>query len=449
MTSEEHYANLTPEPVPTDEPGEPRHAGLMPRVLRAVGAAMLVIAASSFMFRDWGQHDDVTRYLMLLGQLGLLAAAGFYCGLKLEEKRGARTFLSLVVAVVPVHFAVLGGVLYSQFALDAPSSHLAAHAVWQASDGVTAIALALGAQLLIVPATFVSMMTLARRHARGLTLAFIGVCAVLLVPVRETATVTVLVACLTPLVLVLQLRVFSGTATLSTPQGRFARAMLSVPLLIIISRTLLYYPITAGFLGVTLFSLGLASFVHDVRADRQPGLIRFAVPQFLAMGAMMLGHAIVAGELILRGVEFGGFAAPLLVLPWAAIIFVGASFTRRGTLGYRRLAAVILTVGMCSNLLAYNELASGLLGLATGVALGLYGARIEQKAIVALGVLTALAGVVSVGLLTIRIEALTHWGSLTAVGIAMIFGAAALDRNRQRLLRRLTVLRVRMEGWNN
>jgi hypothetical protein len=68
--------------------------------------------------------------------------------------------------------------------------------------------------------------------------------------------------------------------------------------------------------------------------------------------------------------------------------------------------------------------------------------------VVALGVLTGAVGLVSVAVLTIRIEALTHWGSLTALGVALIFGAALLDRNRQRLVRRLSALRGRMQSWS-
>jgi len=445
------YPKLVPEAPPAPDEREAGGSDVMPRILRALGAVLLVVAASSFMFRDWGQHDDVTRYLMLLGQLGLLAAAGFFCGLKLEEKRGARTFLGLVIAVIPVHFAVLGGVLYSQLALDNPESHLATHAIWQAGDATTAIGLILGAQLLIIPATFVAMMTLARRHAGKLTLAFLAVCATLLVPLREPNVMALFILGLTPALLFLQLRIFSGTATLSTPQGRFVRAMLTVPLLVIIGRTLLYYEPTAPLVGVTLFALALTSFVHDVRADGARGLARFAVPQMFAIAGMCLGWTIVAADFVLPHVLNGGVQAldwPLMLLPWTAIILVASAFTARGTLNYRRLAALVAALVVCLNVASFNELLTGLLALGVGVALGLYGARVRQKAVIVVGSLTALFGLVIVAILTIRIEALTHWGSLTAVGVALIFGAALLDRNRQHLLRRLTILRGRMRGWS-
>ncbi len=440
-------------PAPEPPPASPRESVpiAMPQVLRALGAVLLVIAASSFMFRDWGQRDDVVRYLMLLGQLGLLAGAGFFCGLKLNEKRGARTFLSLVLAVIPVHFAVLGGVLYSQLALDAPSSHLAAHAIWRAQDAATAVGLILGAQLVIVPATFVAMMTLARRHAARLTVALLGICAISLLPLREPDSMALVVLIVSPLIAFLQLRVFSGGAALSTPHGRFARVMLVVPLLLVIGRTFLYYDVTPLFFGVSLGSVALLSFAHDARADAGRGRYRFALPQVLALAAMCLGWVAVWGDLVLQDQLFRDFAVlswPLLGLPIAAIASAASGYLARGGHAIRCLAGLLAMLTVTLNLLAFDEIAAGLLSLAVGVGLGVFGARVRRKALVVMGAVAVVAGLVSVGVLTIRIDALTHWGSLTAIGVALIFGAAALDRNRQRLLRRFALLRGRMSGWS-
>lgn len=444
------YPEPAPEKLPPAEAPAPEPSRAMPQILRAAGALLLVVAASTFMFRDWGRGDDVTRYLMLLGQLGMLTFAGFFCGLKLEEKRGARTFLGLVVAVLPVHFAVLGGVLYSQAALDAPASHLATHAVWQAGDAMTAVGLILGAQLLIVPATFVAMMTLVRRHAWQLTAALLGACAVMLIPAREPNTVAVIVAVMIPTVLVLQLRVFSGSSALSTPHGHFVRLMLAAPIFLMIGRTALYYEPTAPFVGVAIFGAGLISFAYDVRADRGRALLGFAFTHFLAIGVMCLGWTAFwwsFGGRLIHG-PGRGFAGPLLFLPWAVIVFAASSFTARGTLVYRRLAAALVAGGLCLNVLLFDEVGTSLLSLGGGLALALYGAKIQQKAVMGLGAMTGAVGLGVLGLLTVRLETLTHWGSLTALGVALIFGAALLDRNRQGLIRRLARLQGRMSGWS-
>lgn len=436
--------------VEATTPSEER-SEVMPRALRAVGALLLVIAASSFMFRDWGQLDDVTRYLTLLGQLVLLAAAGFFCGLKLKEKRGARTFLSLVVAIVPVHFAVLGGVLYSQLALDAPISELPAFAVWRAADAATAIGLMLGAQLVLMPATFIAMLTLARRHAWQLSLAFVGLNVVLLVPVREPDVIAAIVAVCAPLVLLLQLRLLARTPSLTTPQGRFARAMLAVPLIVIVGRTLLYYPITGPFLGVLILTLGLAAFAVSSHLDGGFEQRRFGVGRWSGVFAMILGWMITVGRGPLEHVLGQGLEPldlPLLFIPAAVIVLGASELTSGGKLGLRRLGAALATLGVCLDVLSVNELLTSLVSLAVGIALVGYGARVRQKAVLALGSVSIGVGAVSAGWLTMNIEMLTHWGTLTAIGVALIFGAAALDRNRQDLQRRLFNFTTRMRAWS-
>jgi hypothetical protein len=260
----------------------------------------------------------------------------------------------------------------------------------------------------------------------------------------------IVIAVMTAVILFLQTRVFAGTAALSTPQGRFVRAMLAAPLLLVVGRTFLYYEVTLPFLGAAIFALGLISFVHDVRADGERALFGYAVSQLLAVGAMCLGWLAISADLVVPRFSdpVGSLDVPFMLLPLSVLFFVAARFGARGTHGYARVAALLVMGTVCSNAFAFDRIETGLLCLASGIAVGAYGAQLRQKAVVALGVLTGAVGLVSVAVLTIRIEALTHWGSLTALGVALIFGAALLDRNRQRLVRRLSALRGRMQSWS-
>ncbi len=65
------------------------------------------------------QRSRVIAANNVVNHTALICAAGFFCGLKFSESRGARTFLGLVAAPVPVHFTVLGGLIYSAFRWDA------------------------------------------------------------------------------------------------------------------------------------------------------------------------------------------------------------------------------------------------------------------------------------------------------------------------------------------
>src|SRR5688500_11207417 len=85
------------------------------RILRLVGGAFLIASASTFLFHRWEQGSDSMRYAMLLLHTVFLTAAALFCGLGVRESRGARTFLAITLAIVPINAAVLGGLVYSQF----------------------------------------------------------------------------------------------------------------------------------------------------------------------------------------------------------------------------------------------------------------------------------------------------------------------------------------------
>ena len=121
-----------PSNSPSGNPGIWDRTTLLPRLLRLLGAGIVFACAAIFLFQRWGVGNDIQRYLYLLGFTALLTAGGFFCGLKLKESKGARTLLGLTLMVTPVNFAVLGGLLYSQFAMGTFSPNMPTFATWLA-----------------------------------------------------------------------------------------------------------------------------------------------------------------------------------------------------------------------------------------------------------------------------------------------------------------------------
>ena len=98
--------------------------------LRLFGAAMVILAASTFLVQRWDAVGDVSRYLALLGLTAALPTLAYVCGIRLQEGRSARVLLITMLSLLPVHAGVLGGLLLSQFGGD--SSRLARVAQWVA-----------------------------------------------------------------------------------------------------------------------------------------------------------------------------------------------------------------------------------------------------------------------------------------------------------------------------
>ena len=53
-----------------------RNFATLSEALRILGATVLLASMSVFLLQGWNEGNDISRYLLLLAQTGLLAAAG-------------------------------------------------------------------------------------------------------------------------------------------------------------------------------------------------------------------------------------------------------------------------------------------------------------------------------------------------------------------------------------
>lgn len=258
-------------PRPTQEPAAPP-VGFDPeaftRALRIAGAALVVAAASTFMLQNWQAGNDLMRYAMLVGQSLLLAAAAYFVGLTVREGRSARTFLALVLATIPVSFAVLGGLVYSQFHVgELPA--LPHYASWIAPSKGAALLAVFGTLIVLAPLALVSFTALARKEAQALTLAFCGANLLVLVPMRQPEIVTVLAGVALLGLLRLEITRFAVSAQLDTLEGKLARVMPFVPPVIMIGRVFHLYHVGPAFIGGVLLiaAAALWQFLSATASD--------------------------------------------------------------------------------------------------------------------------------------------------------------------------------------
>jgi len=135
------------------------------RLLRLIGASILVAAIYLFLFQGWQTGNDIDRYIIMLTQTLGLSFAGFACSYWLNENKSARLLLGLSLFSVPVNFAILGGLLYSQFHWDAGLHSYPDFARWSSDSLVTALITTAVGWLLLVPVIFIGFMVLARQSA--------------------------------------------------------------------------------------------------------------------------------------------------------------------------------------------------------------------------------------------------------------------------------------------
>lgn len=423
-----------------------RRLSTISTVLRLFGAVLVVAAGATFLLQQWGEGSDFTRYLMLLALTAALGASGFICGLGVHESRGARTLLGLVLAFIPVHFAVLGGLLHSQFPWDAAFSP---NAPWNAGSPASALMLTAIGIGTLVPLGWVAMMVMARRHATRLMLAMFAANAPVLIPVRDPALVAWVVAGMFALVVLLEWRIASLGYAMRTGEGRFIRALIVVPVGIVIGRSLIWYNPTVFFMGLLLLSGGVALFSLVPRLGLGTSSARTA-QQVAALGA-------VAGCLLTMGVVLGeiSVANELFMLVFmfpAAALLLGLSFISVGSGADYRFLAVLLSVGVSVlNLVMFwsaeHVTIAGIACLLVGTASVVYSVYTHRKLPLLLGVTGALAGFAQLMAAAIEIENLAHWGSLAFIGVLLILIAALFERYSERLLSVAKTLHGQLERW--
>ncbi len=413
------------------EPVTAVDADALTRALRIAGAVLVVASASTFMLQHWeSSGNDLSRYAMLVGQSLLLALAAYFVGLTVREGKSARTFLGLLLLTMPVSFAVLGGLVYSQFHLE-PLAQLPKYASWIAPTPVAAIAAVTCTLAVLVPLATIAFVALARKQAMVLTTSFFASNLLLLVPVREPAAITGLLALGTLSLVWLEVRRLRVSAQLDTMEARLARVMPFLAPLVMAGRVFhLYHPtplFVGGLLLIGTGALWLISSSRELRKLRTLGSWPAAV---LGVVGWILCWLDFSPHLhsVFASLETAG-------LPIALIAF--AASTRAQASRPFLIAAGIVTALATAVLGPVIELGTlpVLVCLLIGVAVAVSGAALRNLPQTIGGALVALVGLGAQVLLAVRAEDLLRWGSLTAVGVLLILGASYVERHKLRLAR--------------
>ncbi len=438
-------ARSSPSGEPSSEAAARARVPTLSRILRVIGAGVLIASASSFLVHQWESGNDIQRYLALLVHTAVLCAAGFFCGLRIGDGKSARTFLAVAVAGVPAHFCILGGLLYSQLSLDGGSAPVAHYATWVASSPGAALLTAALALAVLAPVTWISFLALARPRARELSLAFFGLNAAILLPSRDPELVALLVGASLAAFAWLELRVFRGDTALRTLEGRGVRAMLLVPVALLLSRSVLHYEVSWLLAAVLAAAASAALFLAGREWIRSPGLGRGI--QGLATLPAFATWVCFAGALE-QGVGLpSAWVLPVIALPFAASLAGMSLLSVGGGALYRRAAVGVALGGLCLELAFFPSVLASLACLAVAIGAVAYGYLLERRLLLltgAVGLLYALAHHVR---WAVEFYAWSHWGSLALLGALVIVAASLLERHHERVIAHLTGLRQRVGSW--
>ena len=405
-------------------------------VLRFLGAGVLVASMSVFLLQGWNEGNDISRYLLLLSQTGLLAAAGFALAYGLKETKGARVFFGLALISVPANFTILSALLYSVLQWDGALGTYPEYATWQITD-LASVGLTFGGALVVlIPATMFCFAIMARRSATWLTAHFLLLNALLLLPIRSSTAVGMLALLGTIYALYAIGKLIRKDGALRTPEGKFALATLFIPVGIILFRSMYFYQLDSLLIGM----LSSAVFLVVRQLSRFPDRNqRVAVLLDLISLPIALIAASALTDAFTRNVPWE-FQAPIFAVVFAAMALDVARRTDSRLLA--STAGTAVSVLTAASFIFSVSLAGSALGallcLVAGLIMVLVGHALKDRLAFAAGGLTVLAGA-AFGFSDV-IDLIMHsgWIELAVFGAVLIALGSLLDRHGASLKLRLS-----------
>lgn len=403
-------------------------------VLRTFGALILLGSALTFLIQRWDAASHLLRYFYFLGFTAVLALGGCFCGVRLKESKGARTFLGLVTLITTIHFCQLGSFVFS--VLGDPEfqrSSVPAFLDWRAPRSIDAL-LAVGVGLTVLaPMVYTGFSALLRPLAAPLTLLYLLENAALLVPTRESPFIAVVAVVLAVVVALVDRRVIKRESAAATQEGLFVRVVLAMPIFMLIARNVALYPVAIDSLLVSsaLTCFSIFSFVvvpsylgnSGARAFFQVVTFPFAALAWLFFCYGVLG-ALPASAL----------GVAMYALPMAAIFVLMSVCCEPGAAVLYRSAVVSIALGSgIAGLSFYGGIFATLECVVLGLVTAAYGFDVKSRGLFVLG-----SGTLAVSLLyhidyAMELYSMSPWLTLGVVGVLVVVGASVLERYHHRI----------------
>ncbi len=406
--------------------------------LRWAGSLLIVLSAISFMLQGHADMLPSYRYWVALGFTLILCTGGLVCAYAFNETKGARIFFGLGTAFLTVQTSQVGAMVYAYFqgkqALQPKYEWLQ---FMDVSPVIVGLDLALTSVLLVVVG-YAGFAILARKHLKMLLGAFIIANLFLMLPIREAHSIAATIGAL-----FLFLRYIEQTLhqdrSMQLLEGLSARLIISLPLFIMIGRSLLH---PASFLLAVVGSAMIATYLlSDIKRYTQSAVILYA-GQVIGTLAALFVWLVVVDEFFTDTQDLS-----LLMLPLAVILF-GLSFIASYHAKLYRFISSLLAV-----ILVYGAMTEGLVfapvfALLTGMALTVAGLKTREKVPFFTGHICFAGGFLFYCRYAVDLYSVAPWLSAIALGLLVILLSSYLESREKKIVQKFRFYFHELKTWN-
>ena len=406
--------------------------------LRWVGSILIIVSAISFMIQG---HEDILpayRYWLGLGLTLLLCGGGLICAYQFKETKGARIFFGLGAAFLPVQVSQVSAMIYAgwhgQAALQPQYRWLQ---FMDVSPAIIALDFVITAVLLML-VNYASFAILARKHLKPLLWTSVTANALLLLPIRDAFLTPILIAGLFIFLRQTE-RHLHIDSSMRLPEGLAARALVSLPLWIIIGRSLLH-PVSY-LLAIVLAAIAVVYCIFDIK--------RYTHSAYIVYISQWVGSlsAIAIWMIVLN--QFAGFSSSRLgdLLPIPVILFALSGKVDFHARLYRFIGSIMAVVLAYGAMLDQQTLAP-VFSIGAGIFLTVAGIKYREKWPFFCGNVCVAGGFLFYWEYAVDLYATAPWVSSIGLGLAVILLASYIENKEKQIMAKSRYYFKQLKDWH-
>ncbi len=419
------------------------------KILRFIGAIVIIVASATFLLQRWEGADHIMRYYSFLGFTALLSLTGFMCGLKIHEDKGARTFLGIAAALIPINFCALGGLGYSRVLAHAGRDlHYNLITRWVAPTDEAALTATLLAFAVMALLSFISFSALLRSERGRLTGLFMLANSTLLIPSRDAGIMAMLAVVLFTALTQYDYFILRKAPGAQTREGSIVRAIIAMPFLAILTRALLVYlfNLSALFAAALFAMLALTLFTYlpaylKSAAAKKVSQSFSLVPAMVAWGCF--AAQFVEPIAVATAAQFSFYTLPIAALFTLMSLYCEQSLAPR----LRKASALFAIASISLCLIAFPGAVAAFLCITVSLVLITYGYLIENSTILISGIAGFTFGIAYHLRYAMDLYSYCPWVCLAALGVSTVVASSLIERHYQKMLASLRGFHGKIKTW--